>query len=62
MAGTPSTVGQKDAEPSPQAARKPPADGRTAQGAFAKCKKGDLTGWGHKGRMPRVADGCGRDP
>jgi hypothetical protein len=33
---TVSTVGQKDAELAPEAARKPPADGRTAQGTFAK--------------------------
>jgi dienelactone hydrolase len=30
--------------------------------SFAKYKKGDLTGWSHKGYMPRIADEYNKDP
>jgi pimeloyl-ACP methyl ester carboxylesterase len=30
--------------------------------SFAKYMKGDLTGWSHKGYMPRIADRYGKDP
>ncbi|MBI2681272.1 MAG: alpha/beta fold hydrolase [Candidatus Solibacter usitatus] len=30
--------------------------------AFAKYMKGDLTGWSHKGYMPRIASDYGKDP
>jgi len=30
--------------------------------SFAKYMKGDLTGWSHKGYMPRIADRYARDP
>jgi len=30
--------------------------------SFAKYKGGDLTGWSHKGYMPRIAEVYGRDP
>jgi dienelactone hydrolase len=30
--------------------------------SFAKYKEGDLTGWSHKGYMPRIAEVYGKDP
>ena len=30
--------------------------------SFAKYMKGDLTGWSHKGYMPRIAERFGKDP
>lgn len=30
--------------------------------SFGKYKRGDLTGWSHKGYMPRIADVYGKDP
>ena len=30
--------------------------------SFAKYMKGDLTGWSHKGYMPRISDRYGKDP